>query len=124
MADTTLFVALEGGAKVNFKTAEALCKYLNVNINKYFDIQEKELRYSVSTNSGIKTVLYAVLKEAYLSGYIESNFASKDCIGKISGRPKSKKVIYDSRESIQEFNNVLTKSRTPESKLFADYIYF
>lgn len=102
ISTTTLSVALCVGNKVEKKTAVNLCDFLEVSINRYFNISVKEVQYSKNSNRAIKVMLSSVLKQAKMDGYIEENYASSDYIKPISGGMKEREIIK-TKEELKNF---------------------
>ena len=80
---------------------EAICKYFNVPIEKYFDINTIERSYSKTTNSSIRTTLVMILAKAKRFRIVEHNFATVE-YNKPIGGTFNEKSIYDKTE-IQDY---------------------
>lgn len=117
LSDTTLKDALTTGKTICRSTAEKLCEYLSVPIKQYFDIEQREMQYAKTVNQSIRTVLHYILKRAANKGYISRNFASKDYADNVGGRATSKRMIYDTRESILAFAKCIDKEQNAETKI-------
>ncbi len=94
----TLRLASKIGQVVSIKTAKTICKYFNVPLNNYFNIETKDLKYSKATNSSIRTTLVVILGEAKRQRLIEHNFASREFTKTINGTAKEK-TIFDENEA-------------------------
>ena len=108
ISDTTLKVALGIGNKVEKLTAAKICKFLEVPIDRYFNIECFNVPYSKDANRNLKTLLKGILQEAVRSGLIEVNYASRDYTKPVNGTEK-KKEIYGSKEELKEFLVCLDK---------------
>lgn len=117
LSDSTLKEALTTGKRISKDTAERLCKFLDVPINTYFDIKITQQQYTKSVNQSTRVVLSYVLKKAANRNYIIRNFCSKDYADNVGGRTPAKKNIYDTRESILEFDRCLDKEENPQIKI-------
>lgn len=118
ISDTTLKDALTTGKQVRRATAEKLCDYLSVPKEQYFKFETAEIQYAKSVNQSTRNVLHLILKKACNKDYIPRNFASKDCSDKyIGGRKTEKRRIYDTSDSILEFDRCIDKEENAQVKI-------
>ena len=118
----TLRLASQVGNQVSVSTAKAIAKHFDIPLSKLFDIEKKEVQYSKSTNSGIRTVLVIILGEAKRQQLIEHNYASRDYTRPILGTTKEKE-IFDEQEA-KEFVKVVLNEPHPKKKtIFATLIF-
>lgn len=108
ISDATLCSALTIGNKVSRTTADSLCKFLNIRLETYFDVNSQNVYYSKSANKGLRTMLHTILDKAVKEGRIETNYASQDYVGKLQGEPKVK-VILENEQEIKEFVSYVKK---------------
>lgn len=95
IARLTLRLASTIGKRINIKTARAICKYFDIDINKYFDIKKEDCLYAKATNASIRTTLVMILGKAKKLRLVEHNFASKDFTKPITGTTKIKQVYNE-----------------------------
>lgn len=95
----TLRLASTIGEKISLDSAQIICKFFNVNINKYFDIKAEEKLYSKATNASIRTTLVMVLGEAKRLRLIEHNFATKEYTRAPINSIINEKQVYDECEA-------------------------
>lgn len=117
VSDSTLSDALTTGDKICRETMKKLCDYLDVPTEPYFDIHTEEIRFAKSVNQSTRAILHYILKRAANKGYIMRNFASIAYADNVTGRTPPKKTIYDTRESILEFDSCIDKEPNPEVKI-------
>lgn len=117
VSDTTLKDALTTGDKICRETMKKLCDYLDVPTEPYFDIHTEEIQFAKSVNQSTRAILHYILKRAANKGYIPRNFASIAYADNVTGRTPPKKTIYDTRESILEFDSCIDKEPNPEVKI-------
>lgn len=116
LSTTTLKVAMKENNKVNRRTADKICKYLNVSFNKYFDLKSENVFYSKSANRSIKVMLHTILAQAVREGLIATNYASSEYIKPVTGTSK-KKEIYNSLEEIQRFIKCIDSEKDIRKKV-------
>lgn len=117
LSETTLKDALIIGKTVAMATAEKLCAYLSVSITDFYEIDTEKIQYAKSSNQSTRTILHYILKHAANKGYIARNFASKDYADNVTGRSTTKRAIYDTVESILEFDRSIDREQNPEIKI-------
>ena len=91
----TLRLACQIGKRVDYSTANKICKYFNVPINRYFEVSTSTQRYSKATIMGIKTTLVMILQEAKRRQLIEHNDATKSYTTFKTGSIKQKEVYSE-----------------------------
>ena len=110
----TLRIASTVGKQTSKTTAQALSKYFNVPMSKYFEVEKKEVKYSKTTNSGIKTILVIILGAAKRQQLIEHNYASKEYTS-LKAEPTKEKEIYNEQEA-KEFVQAVLNEPNPKRK--------
>lgn len=118
----TLRLATQVGQQVSIETAQTISKHFNVSLNKYFIIEEREVKYSKATNSGIRTILVIILGEAKRQQLIEHNYASKDYTRAIMGTTKERE-IFDKEESMIFVQAILNEKSLKKKTIFALLIF-
>lgn len=118
----TLTLATNVGSHINIEIAKRLSKTLNIPLNKYFDIEETQVKYSKATNSGIRTILVIILGEAKRQRLIEHNFATKDYTKPIKGTTKEKE-IFDEQETKEFVKSILKETSIKKKVVFALLIF-
>lgn len=118
----TLKLANTIGEKISKETATTLSNYFNEPITKYFDIKKQQVKYSKSTNQGIKTILVSILNEAKRQQLIEHNYASNE-YNSLKTIPSKEKEIYTTSES-KEFVKTLLKETNIKKKLVFALLIF
>lgn len=123
ISSTTLSEALTVNKTVDINTAEKLCDFLKVNLEKYFLVKKEKVPYSWSANNGVRVFLHGVLQEAVRTGLIEHNFASSDYIRPLKGT-KGQKSILENKEEISSFIECLKDETDLRKKTaFACYLF-
>ncbi len=110
IATNTLTLAIEKDKHIAKTTAEKLCKFLDVPINKYFTVICEDTPYSKAANKSLKSNLHTILGQAVKDGLIPKNYASKEYTNAISGTC-GEKLIYESQEEIQQFLDCIEKEK-------------
>ncbi len=108
IATNTLTLAIEEGKHIAKTTAEKLCKFLDVPINKYFNVISEDVPYSKTANKGLKVMLHTILSQAVKDGLIPINYASSEYTKKITGTV-GKKKIFETQDEIHNFLDCLAK---------------
>lgn len=106
------FYAFESRRPISYKMATLLSKALNIDINEYFEIQEKRCHYAKESLKRVKRTLSAILSAAKRKRLIEHNFASSDYIDEPIGYKKEMKTL--SIEDAQCLNKFLETADIPE----------
>ncbi len=118
----TFRIASKVGNQVSKSTAKAVSQYFNVPINQYFNVEKQEVKFSKSTNSGIKTILGTILGEAKRQQLIEHNYASREYTRPITGTTKEKE-IYNEQETREFVKAVLTEPHPKKKIIFSLSIF-
>ncbi len=84
------------GKKVSLQTAQKICGYFKIPIDRYFTVETVREKYSVATNRGIRTLLVMILNSARKQQLIEYNYATKEYTEPIKGTEKGKRFYSDS----------------------------
>lgn len=117
----TLRLASQVGNQVSIETARTVCSYFHVPLDKYFSIQEKDVKYSIATNRGIRTTLVMILNSAKKRMLIEHNYATKEYTNPLLGTTKEK-TIYN-EEQAKEFLRLVMQERDIRKKtIFTLYL--
>lgn len=95
IARLTLRLANTIGQRVNIKTAQTICRYFNVPLEKCFNIEKETIVYSKATNASIRTTLVMILGKAKRLRLVEHNFASKEFTKPITGTTKIKEIYNE-----------------------------
>ncbi len=118
----TLRIASTVGEKVRKTTAQAISKHFGVPLTKYFNVEKQEVKYSKSTNMGIRTILVIVLGEAKREQLIEHNYASKEYTRPLTGVVKEKE-IYDEQETLDFVQAILNEPHPKKRPILALSIF-
>lgn len=118
----TLRIASKVGNITSTATAKAIAKHFNVPLSKYFQVERKEVKYSKSTNAGIRTILVVILGEAKRQQLIEHNYASKDFTRPMTGTTKQKE-IFDEQEAKEFVKCVLNEPHKKKKTILALLIF-
>ena len=122
IANTTPYAALHGKA-ISKTTAQSICDYLNIPLNRYFIVTEKDTPYSWCANNSVKIFIHGVLHEAVRQGIIEHNYASSEYIRPVTGT-RGKKEILETPQEQKEFISCMNKEPDLRKKAaFALLIY-
>lgn len=118
----TLRIASTVGKQTSKTTAQALSKYFNVPMSKYFEVEKKEVKYSKTTNSGIKTILVVILGAAKRQQLIEHNYASKEYTS-LKSEPTKEKEIYNEKEAKEFVQAALDEPNLKRKTVFSLSIF-
>lgn len=118
----TLRIASTVGKQISKTTAQTLSKHFNVPLTKYFEVENKEVKYSKTTNSGIKTILVVILGAAKRQQLIEHNYASKEYTS-LKAEPSKEKEIYNEQEAKEFVQAVLNESNPKRKTAFSLSIF-
>ena len=118
----TLRRATKVGTVIDMATAKAISKHFNVPVTKYFSVDKREVKYSKSTNNGIRTILVVILGEAKRQQLIEHNYASKDYTRPLTGTVKQKE-IFDEQEVKSFVKAVLQEPHQKKRTIFSLFIF-
>lgn len=110
----TIRIAGQVGKVINKTTAKTITEYLNVPIDKYFNIETIQTKYAKETNQSIRRTLSGILGKAQKMRLVEQNFASSAYVDSVGGTTKEKEVysIEEAREFIKCLDSVSIKVKT------------
>jgi len=119
----TFRLANKIGQQVSMTTAKVICKYFDVPVSKYFLIEKQQVKYSKSTNAGIRTILVVILGEAKRQMLIEQNYASREFTRPITMGTSKQKEIFTQAESKEFVQALLKEAHQKKKTVFALMIF-
>ncbi len=104
----TTFQFVRKGKTIEWKTARAICKEFNININEYFEKIEIKKNYALETKLKYKRTLCAIFNYAIQHELINRNYAMSTYLkGKISGEKQEKDILNE--QETKQLNAAIEK---------------
>lgn len=118
----TLRLASTVGNQVSMATAKAVCNHFKVSIDKYFSIENQEVKFSCATNKGIRTTLVMILNAVKKRMLIEHNYATKEYTNPVTGTTKEKE-IFNEEEAKEFLRLVMEETDIRKKTIFSLFIF-
>ncbi len=107
-ARPTLYNAYKGNS-IAWKSAEAICRKLKLNINDFFDRIEFKKSYERNTILKYKTIMCSIYRYAINDELVEKNYASMDSLSDHIAKKKPKKSVILSNDELNKLLATLEK---------------
>lgn len=111
----TLRIASTVGKQISKPTAQIISKHFGVPLSQYFNVDKQEVKYSKSTNTGIRTILAIILGEAKRQQLIEHNYASREYTRPLTGVTKEKEIFNE--QETKEFVQAVINEPHPKKRI-------
>ena len=111
----TLRIASTVGKQISKPTAQIISKHFGVPLSQYFNVEKQEVKYSKSTNTGIRTILAIILGEAKRQQLIEHNYASREYTRPLTGVTKEKEIFNE--QETKEFVKAVINEPHPKKRI-------
>ncbi len=111
----TLRIASTVGKQISKPTAQIISKHFGVPLSQYFNVEKQEVKYSKSTNTGIRTILAIILGEAKRQQLIEHNYASREYTRPLTGVTKEKEIFNE--QETKEFVQAVINEPHPKKRI-------